>query len=582
MDEATRRKLEVVGIAGLAVIAAGVLLPFNSPLSPAAVVTPATQAVLGTVSLLWLATALLALSREPSGPLWKLLFAWLAASWIWVVGYVPTSLTWTLGATFASLGTAVLVHVLVAFPSGQLRTRFDRAFVAFVYGWTIGVSLLSQMTWDVHFTCPSFCPTNVFLVWPNDSFRELWGHVTSLGVPVIGAVVVYAVWRHWRTAGPAGRRALMPAIVAIPFAFVINVTGYLADNFNVGWLSDLVRQPAALGLEAIVPIGLLIGIARSRLGRARIADLVVDLGRGVPTGGLRDVLARALGDPTLRLVFPTPNGDGFVDPDGKPVDVPAEGPGRAVTRLERDGELLAVLVHDPAIDAEDPSLIDAVASAARLALDNERLAAEVRAQLDEVRASRVRIIEAADAERLRVERDLHDGAQQRLVALAMRLELARNTAAGASSLLDEATAELRTAIGEVRDLARGIHPTILTDSGLQAAVEALAERATLPVVVDIPDRRFSPPIEATAYFVIAEALTNIARHAGATSATVGVTEGGGRLQVVIRDDGRGGADAAGGSGLRGLGDRVAAIGGLLAIESPRGAGTAIHAELPLE
>jgi signal transduction histidine kinase len=582
MDGATRRKLEIVGIAGLAVIAAGVLLPFNSPLPPATVVTPTTQAVLGLVSLLWLTTALLALSREPSGPLWKLLFAWLTASWIWVVGYVPTSLTWTIGVTFASLGTAVLVHVLVAFPSGHLRTRFDRAFVAFVYGWTIGVSLLSQMTWDVHFTCPSFCPTNIFLVWPNDSFRELWGHVTSLGVPLIGAVVIYAVWRHWRTAGPSGRRALMPAIVALPFAFVINVAGYLADNFDVRWLSDLVRQPAALALEAIVPIGLLIGIARNRLGRTRIADLVVELGRGVPTGGLRDVLARALGDPTLQLVFPAPNGDGFVDPDGKPVALPSEGPMRAVTRLDRDGELLAVLVHDPAIDAEDPSLIDAVGSAARLALDNERLAAEVRAQLDEVRASRVRIIEAADAERLRVERDLHDGAQQRLVALAMRLELARHTAAGASSLLDEATAELRTAIGEVRDLARGIHPTILTHSGLQAAVEALAERATSAVVVDIPDRRFSAPIEATAYFVIAEALTNVARHARATSATVTVTDHGGRLQVTIRDDGRGGADATGGSGLRGLADRVAAIGGTLAIESPPGGGTSIHAELPLE
>ena len=252
-----------------------------------------------------------------------------------------------------------------------------------------------------------------------------------------------------------------------------------------------------------------------------------------------------------------------------------------VTRLERDDELLGVLVHDPAIEAEDPGLVEAVGNAARLALENERLAAEVRAQLEEVRASRLRIVEAADAERRRVERDLHDGAQQRLVALAMRLQIAKLRSPGESELLDEATAELETAIGEVRGLARGIHPTILTETGLAAAVDALAERTPLPVVVDIDDQRYDPQVEAAAYFVIAEALTNVARHASATEARVAAAEEDGRLVITVADDGRGGADLAAGSGLRGLTDRMAAAGGTLTLISPGGSGTTVRADLPL-
>ena len=222
----------------------------------------------------------------------------------------------------------------------------------------------------------------------------------------------------------------------------------------------------------VLPAGLLVGLVRARWSRGRVASLVVELGRGVPVGGLRDVLARALGDPSLELAFAAPSGTGFVDASGQPVELPVGDPSRTVTRLEREDELLGVLVHDPAIEAEDPGLVEAVGNAARLALENERLAAEVRAQLEEVRASRARIVEAADAERRRVERDLHDGAQQRLVALALRLQVAKETTPGATALLDEATGELQTAIGEVRGLARGVHPTILTETGLRAAVDA--------------------------------------------------------------------------------------------------------------
>jgi signal transduction histidine kinase len=252
-----------------------------------------------------------------------------------------------------------------------------------------------------------------------------------------------------------------------------------------------------------------------------------------------------------------------------------------VTRIERDGETLAVLIHDPVDLVEDPNLVEAVGSVARLALENERLSAQVRAQLEEVRASRERIIEAGDAERRRVERDLHDGAQQRLVALAMRLQTARKTTPGAEALLDEATAELQTAVAEVRGLARGLHPTILTELGLAAAVDALAERTPIPVSVDIPETRFPEAVEATAYYVVAEAITNMTRYAEARTARVTATVEDDHLVTVVQDDGRGGADATRGSGLRGLADRVAAVRGRLEVLSPIGVGTTIRVELPL-
>jgi signal transduction histidine kinase len=255
--------------------------------------------------------------------------------------------------------------------------------------------------------------------------------------------------------------------------------------------------------------------------------------------------------------------------------------GRAVTQVEHDGELLAVLADDPAIVEDDPGLIEAVGSVARLALENERLAAQVRAQLDEVRASRQRIVEAADAERRRVERDLHDGAQQRLVALAMRLDVARRTAGASSELLDQTTSELRAAVAEVRDLARGLHPTILVEAGLGPAIEALAERAAVPISVDAPSDRFPAPVEAAAYFVVAEAIANTTKHAGASQVQVTVSTTADGLRVAIRDDGKGGADPEIGSGLRGLADRVAALGGRIRVESPPGGGTTVQADLPL-
>jgi signal transduction histidine kinase len=231
--------------------------------------------------------------------------------------------------------------------------------------------------------------------------------------------------------------------------------------------------------------------------------------------------------------------------------------------------------------------VRAVAAAAGLQLENERLQAELRSQLEEVRASRARIVEATQDERRRIERNLHDGTQQRLVSIAMTLGLAdakvATDAEAARRLIAEARGDLSTALEELRELSQGIHPGILTERGLGKAVDELALRMHLPVEVDVGlSERLPTPVETAAYYVISEALTNIAKHAGASRAQVMVGLEDGRAVIAISDDGRGGADAGHGSGLRGLRDRVEALGGRFGLESPLGEGTAIRAEIPCE
>ncbi|HSP74063.1 MAG TPA: histidine kinase, partial [Gaiellaceae bacterium] len=292
----------------------------------------------------------------------------------------------------------------------------------------------------------------------------------------------------------------------------------------------------------------------------------------------------ALEDSSLSLAYWLPERGTYVDPDGRPIELPAPGSGRIATEIEHAGAPLAVIVHDESL-AEERELVRAVGGAAALTLENERLAAELRARIEELRASRARIVQATDDERRRLERDLHDGAQQRLVALALNLKLAQGALdddpATVRELLGDAIEELSEATAELRELARGIHPAILTDRGLDAAVTALAGRASVPVELRaLPDERLAAPVESTAYFVVAEALTNVARYAQASHAEVEIGQANGALVVEVRDDGGGGADARRGSGLRGLADRVAAVDGRLVVTSPPGAGTTVHAEIP--
>jgi signal transduction histidine kinase len=490
---------------------------------------------------------------------------------LWSLAYSPAStMPWWTMAWWVRLALAVgpasgalMIHVIFAYPSGLLSSLTSRVAVALGYGAFVvqaGASLLGQSQ-------PEPLTTSLFVV-----------------LALAGVVTVSL---RWYRARHAARRMYGPVLLA---GWLVATTGLLmealalATGDSPGGLGstgpDLWVYLGFTTARLLLPIGFLTGMTRSRLDRGEIADLIVALAQAEPARTLRDLLAKTLHDPTLELAYRIPEREGFVDTSGRAVNVPAESALRAVTAVKSRDQDLAVIVHDPAV-RDDPQRLEGAISAARMAIDRERLGAQVRAQLEEVRASRARIVEAGDAARRQVERDLHDGAQQRLVALAMKLELARANTSGASTLLDDATEELQTAISEVRDLARGVHPTILSEAGLGAAVEALAERAPVAVKIDATDTRYASSTETTAYFVVAEALTNVARHANATEARVGIVEDQGKLVVTVTDDGRGGADTAGGSGLRGLADRVAAANGTFTVTSPIGGGTTVRAVLPL-
>jgi signal transduction histidine kinase len=273
-----------------------------------------------------------------------------------------------------------------------------------------------------------------------------------------------------------------------------------------------------------------------------------------------------------------------VDETGRPVTLPEPGSGRTSTIVEREGRRVAAIVHDASLDTSR-ELVEAAAAASSLAIDNERLRADLQARVEELRVSRLRIVEAGDMARRRIERNLHDGAQQQLVSLALELRMLRARLKDDPALapkIDELSERLATALAELRELARGIHPAILTDRGLAPAIESLADRGTVPIEARVEvEQRLPPPVEAAAYFLVAEALTNIARYAEATSASVDVHCEHGELVVQVADDGVGGVDPEAGSGLRGLDDRVAAVGGTLEIDSPVGGGTRRCARIPL-
>jgi signal transduction histidine kinase len=400
--------------------------------------------------------------------------------------------------------------------------------------------------------------------------RQLWRVLAllALGLPLGALLLVVAV-------APV---ALTAALLSLG---VQGMGGYGDATYLGPWRLDTASGIALVVLA--VPTAVLSIAVLEALGRLLCAIVEAVLHSGRAAGGpVREMLAESLGDRTLSIAYWLPDREAFVDEAGRPVDLPDPGSGRAWTAVERNGVRVAAIVHDAALDT-GPELVQAAAAAAALALDNERLKADLRARVEELRVSRVRIVEAADAARRRLERDLHDGAQQQLVSLALDLRLLKSRVRGteAEPLVDSLAERLAVALGELRELARGIHPAILTDRGLGPAIEALANR--VPVTVDSEvdvEERLSEPIEAAAYFVVAEALTNIVKYAHATKATVSVRRRGDVVTVVVDDDGAGGARIGRGSGLRGLQDRLSALDGSLSVDSPEGGGTRLRARIP--
>jgi signal transduction histidine kinase len=343
-------------------------------------------------------------------------------------------------------------------------------------------------------------------------------------------------------------------------------------------------SPASLAYQAVLVAiagGLLVGLLSAPWERAAVTDLVVELGEA-RSGTLRGELARALGDPTLEVGYWVPETGQFVDADGRPLSLPGSGSARSVTRLDRDGQPVAALVHDPSV-LGDPGLLEAVSSAAQLAASNARLQAHVRAQVVELGESRRRLLEAGDEERRRLERRLHDGAEHRLEMMGDTLRLARSKAVeGARTRIESAEAQLSGTLEDLARLAQGLHPRVLSERGLRGALESLAARSEIPIDLEVAGGTLPPAVEATFYFVCSEALANVAKYARASRVSISVSTDGARAIVSVEDDGVGGANPSRGSGLRGLVDRVEAIGGTLRIESPKGRGTRLAAEIPVE
>jgi len=534
--------------------------------------------------LSFLAAGLVALDRRPGNPMGKLMiaygFTWYLGNW----GNLHVAVFPMIGLIGQQLGGPILAQTTLSYPTGRLRTRFERFAVVTIYAAAIGVSLVILLAYDPR---ANGCTQCVREPAPFPSSHAVLTAILAdqRAGPLMFLLLMTALWLRWRRATPAERRGLAPLWVAASVYMVVGLMGTFASPDPRDSFAFLVHELQSV-LQIILPIVFLWGLLSARLARSAVGDLVMELDKPLLPGELRASLARALGDPSLELLYARQGQDRWVDADGRPALVPAPGGGqvaRTATVVQRDGQALAALIHDPALDE---GLIRAAAAAAGMAIENERLQAEVRAQLEEVRASRQRIVEAGDAERRRVERNLHDGAQQRMATLALELAMLRDRAAGDPSMaasLDQAAAELKEAIAELRELARGIHPAILTEEGLPAAVEALAERSSLPVLVLADfDERLPGPIEATAYFVVAESLANIAKHACAAGARVELSRCDGTLRVEVTDDGIGGADASRGSGLRGLEDRVSAVRGSFLVYSLPGGGTRVLAEIPCD
>lgn len=545
---------------------------------------------------LWTVVGVYALRRRPQNRTGKLMLLVSLVLWLGPGEATRNPLLWTLGSTFEALWFPVLTYLLLSFPTGQLCRRRDWALVALA-GLPQAAGLAGSFFYDPSQIGCTDCQPGLNLIMvragPPDWLTPVFAVLDKTIYPTIAALIlvpVIMVVRWLRATGPS-RRVLSPVLIPICLMFLAvaaqQVMGLLATYTSIYHPTPeqftIVTKVAFYAAMAL-PLAFLFAVWQAWVQRGtRVGALIVELSETPPLDRLQRALARALGDPSLQVGRWDAESAGYLSSDGAVLAVHADD-GRATTYLERDGVPLAAVVHDEAL-LEDSSLLDAVSAATLLAVDNERLQAALREQLEEVRASRARIVTAADAERRRLERDLHDGAQQRLVALTLDARMAQAKADGhdptLGAMLTSIADGLSAALVELRDLARGIHPSILTDEGLSAALGALADRSLVPVrLLAVPGGRYDAAVEAAAYFTVSEALANVAKHAQATEVTIDVTQVDGRLRIVVTDDGVGGAAPTEGSGLAGLSDRIAALNGTLTLLSPLGGPTSVRGEIP--
>jgi signal transduction histidine kinase len=578
-DRLMRRDL-LIALFALGAGVGVVLLVLGSDREPSPAAASAVLALV--VGWAYVGSGLIARRQRPENRLGTVMvfigFAWFAT----FLADADASLVFTLGTALESIYLLGFVYLVLSFPTGRLRSGLDRALIAAAAVLVVVVEVAWLLFADSRSQICSGCPSNAFEVTRNDGVANalLQGQRT-VGV-VLSVFTVALLVRRWRRASPPERRAGAPVLWAGSAMFA-------ALAISVG--NDIFDHPLGPGpawtrslVFASIPIAVLAVLLQRRLARGAVAGLVVELGEGTTSVDLREALGRALGDPSLELAYWVPASARYVDSSGHPVELPQPGSERSATVVEREGEPIAALVHDPAL-AENNELVQSVCAAAALTLENARLQAELRARLTELQASRARLVTATESERRRIERDLHDGTQLRLVSIAMALGLAESKLAAdrpaVEPVLREAREALAVALGELRELTQGIRPAILVERGLGTALDDLSRRAALPVRLDVAiSGRLPEQVEGAAYFVASEALANAAKHSHASEVRLAASHAGALLVLEVGDDGIGGASPGAGSGLRGLADRVEALGGRLTVSSPPGRGTTVRAEIP--
>jgi signal transduction histidine kinase len=528
-------------------------------------------ALLDWIVLPYILAGVVAWWRRPESRFGPLMVAAGFGMFVSSLQWANWALPYTVGLAFDLLPAVLFLHVFLAFPGGTLETRAERIVVGVSYFAAVGLQLVKMLL-------GGFNPDNLLGVVDNLAAANTVEDVQLLLMAGASLAGIPLLFVRRKTSGRPLRRWVELLVNSFALGLVMVAVLLVAGSF--GWPSFETLRRITFITIGLSPIAFLIGLLSARLARSTVADLLVEL-RGDPApADLQNLFARALRDPSVTLAYWLPQYESWADLDGRPVTFPAD---RAVTTIERDGVRLAALVHDRSLN-DEPELLDAVSAAAGIALENGRLQAELRARLEELRGSRERVLEAGQKERQRLERNLHDGAQQRLIALSLDLSILEGRLGDdpeARAQLDQARREIAQSLEELRDVAHGLHPAVVSGHGLAVALESLAARAPVPVRLEVDlEERVDEQLEVAAYYVVSESLANIGKHAQARSATIAVTRDDGHLVVEVVDDGVGGADSEAGSGLRGLADRVEALDGRLRVWTPHGGGTRVRAEMP--
>ena len=563
--------LALVAVAMLALAAVELALVLVEPVGARGILILFTA-----VAVIYAAAGLVAWWRRPSN---RLGFLMLIGSLTWLAAHLANTrepVLVAVGLVTATLPLAVVLHLLLAFPSGRLRSTASRFVV--VAGYVVALVLQAPQ----YLFTPDTPPFGLLALADRPDLAAAGATAQRLaGAAVLLATAVILAGRLSRAA-PAQRRVLAPlfayGILAVPFLTVI--ANVVAPAFD---LTPHAVAAAQLAVLAGIPIAFTLGVLLGGFARTgEIEELGVWLGTGgVGRPDLSGALARALGDPSLQLAFWAH--DRYLTADGTPAQLPAAGSGRAIVAVELAGRRVGAIEYDVTLIV-DPELVRTAGRVVAIAVDRERLTAELLASQEQLRLSRTRIVEAADRERRRIARNLHDGLQVRLVLLAMQAQQVANDPETSGDTQRAAVAlreGIDAAAAELRQLVHAVMPAALIERGLAAAVEDLVDRLPVPTRVQLGtvDRALPPAVESTAYFVVAEGLANALKHAGAHQLAVELAQAGGTLVVEVRDDGVGGADAAG-SGLHGLADRVDTLSGRLRLHSEPGRGTVLVAELP--